>query len=415
MPSSFERFALNKNFINTIAEYEASPERLSGHTAGLAKAELQNRVLYDNSLAVKALMDFIDDNQLVTITQDLTEAQIQAAFIEAIKSIVEFGTYVDLTNPQTITAIKDFTSSPLVPVPTTATQAANKQYVDDTLVSAAGQFVTLTTPQTITGNKIFAGDLNYTGLSGQFDWFDPLKQDRVITHDQLKEIGGYRASRVRGLSDENVTVTSDYFGELLRLTRQTTAMTVTLPVIDAATYAEGLEILNSTPFDATILPPAGFTQGFIAGNLASTPSYLLPAGATVRLMNTGDGNYLVLDAGGGFVASDFESLGTNTFGLQRFGSSGWKKVWGVFPTFTGSGGINGNPYTLTGNAVFYEAFVSKPHVVLTEAASTTNTALNSRNFLTLNVPSTNNVQTTANIFNAGGNTSTAVNYVAIGI
>lgn len=40
------------------------------------------------------------------------------------------GDYVELTGNQTIAGIKTFSSSPIVPTPTTATQAANKSYVD---------------------------------------------------------------------------------------------------------------------------------------------------------------------------------------------------------------------------------------------------------------------------------------------
>jgi hypothetical protein len=42
--------------------------------------------------------------------------------------------YVATTGNQTIAGVKTFTSSPIVPAPTTGTQAVNKQYVDNMVV-----------------------------------------------------------------------------------------------------------------------------------------------------------------------------------------------------------------------------------------------------------------------------------------
>lgn len=51
---------------------------------------------------------------------------------------IDGDSFVNLTDPQTIGGIKTFTSSPIVPIPTTDTQATNKKYVDDAIVSAGG-------------------------------------------------------------------------------------------------------------------------------------------------------------------------------------------------------------------------------------------------------------------------------------
>ena len=47
------------------------------------------------------------------------------------------ATAVKLTGDQTIAGVKTFTSSPIVPTPTTNTQAANKAYVDGKLAAEA--------------------------------------------------------------------------------------------------------------------------------------------------------------------------------------------------------------------------------------------------------------------------------------
>lgn len=48
------------------------------------------------------------------------------------------GTYVALTGDQTVAGVKTFSSSPLVPAPTTDLQAATKKYVDDNAGGGAG-------------------------------------------------------------------------------------------------------------------------------------------------------------------------------------------------------------------------------------------------------------------------------------
>lgn len=57
--------------------------------------------------------------------------------------------YMRKTGNETVAGVKTFSSSPVVPTPTTAQQASNKSYVDS-------NFVTTSTSQTITGGKTFA-------------------------------------------------------------------------------------------------------------------------------------------------------------------------------------------------------------------------------------------------------------------
>lgn len=70
------------------------------------------------------------------------------------------ATYVKLTGAQTVAGVKTFSSSPIVPTPTTDMQASTKKYVDDNIISAGSSaFVKLTGNQTIAGTKTFSGTI----------------------------------------------------------------------------------------------------------------------------------------------------------------------------------------------------------------------------------------------------------------
>ncbi len=110
------------------------------------------------------------------------------------------GIFVRTTTDQTIAGVKTFTSSPIVPTPTSNTQAANKSYVDSVATSGApdassstkglvqltgdlggtaasptvpqlsskandNQVVHLAGAETITGNKNFTGTLQHNGTA----------------------------------------------------------------------------------------------------------------------------------------------------------------------------------------------------------------------------------------------------------
>ena len=56
----------------------------------------------------------------------------------ATKEYVDSAANVKLTGNQTIADVKTFTSSPIVPTPTTEGDAVNKQYVDNMVISSNG-------------------------------------------------------------------------------------------------------------------------------------------------------------------------------------------------------------------------------------------------------------------------------------
>jgi hypothetical protein len=77
---------------------------------------------------------------------------------------------------ETISGIKTFNSSPLVPTPTTASQAATKQYVDSVAGSGAPDATT-----TSTGLVQLAGDLGGVGTTATA----PVISDNAITNSKI--------------------------------------------------------------------------------------------------------------------------------------------------------------------------------------------------------------------------------------
>ena len=75
-------------------------------------------------------------------TQLATTAFVGAEIADKAYSKTEintlYNTTVKLTENQTIAGVKTFTSSPIVPTPTTVNQAVNKQYVDNMVISPNG-------------------------------------------------------------------------------------------------------------------------------------------------------------------------------------------------------------------------------------------------------------------------------------
>ncbi len=77
-----------------------------------------------------------------------------------------FGNFVDIWNDQDIAGIKNYSSSPLVPSPTTDLQAVNKVYVDNLVASG----VATSTPTTFGGGKL---STRLEASNGIYDANDP--------------------------------------------------------------------------------------------------------------------------------------------------------------------------------------------------------------------------------------------------
>jgi hypothetical protein len=90
------------------------------------------------------------------------------------------GAFVNLTDNQTVAGVKTFSSSPIVPTPTTGTQVANKDYVDNAtpnIVGGTGISVTGTTTKTIA--------LDNTGTAGTYTKVTTNAQGQVTSGTTL--------------------------------------------------------------------------------------------------------------------------------------------------------------------------------------------------------------------------------------
>ena len=69
-------------------------------------------------------------------SEDAIRSQIDDSIQEVYDASPRAGDTVNLTGNQTISDVKTFSSSPIVPTPTSASQVANKSYVDGVAISA---------------------------------------------------------------------------------------------------------------------------------------------------------------------------------------------------------------------------------------------------------------------------------------
>ena len=76
-------------------------------------------------------------NTIYSPTNPTSEAAIRAQIDDSIQEVYDQSSRndatVNLTGDQTVAGIKTFSSSPIVPTPTTNLQASTKKYVDDTV------------------------------------------------------------------------------------------------------------------------------------------------------------------------------------------------------------------------------------------------------------------------------------------
>lgn len=87
----------------------------------------------------------------------IPETDLTAAVQTKLNNTVD-TTAVHLTGAETVTGVKTFSTSPIVPTPTTATQVANKTYVDTAVAGVVGG----------SGQIAVARTANYTAVTGDF-------------------------------------------------------------------------------------------------------------------------------------------------------------------------------------------------------------------------------------------------------
>ena len=110
---------------------------------------------------------------------NLTQTEINAKAAQVAAQAVDGGysqtyintNFVGVNNAQTITGVKTFTSSPIVPTPTTGTQAVNKDYVDNlkTIATGTATFTATTNNINLTGIGIGVEVGDVIQISGAID------------------------------------------------------------------------------------------------------------------------------------------------------------------------------------------------------------------------------------------------------
>jgi microcystin-dependent protein len=90
------RFAETNTGTNllTQAEYASDAQRTTGHQPGIARAQLENKVLRQASLMSSGLAEFIADYQANNVTDSLTPQQVADYLVAAINTVIVVPDYV---------------------------------------------------------------------------------------------------------------------------------------------------------------------------------------------------------------------------------------------------------------------------------------------------------------------------------
>lgn len=176
---------------------------------------------------------------------------------------------VKLTGNQTVAGVKTFSSSPIVPTPTTNFQACTKAYADTvatTLVNAAVSPATLAPTLLVAGTPVATTSGTTVGITGIPSWAKrvTLMFDGVSTNGtspievQLGDSGGYETtgylSQAAGATNAGVqgasTSTTGFVLSTVQAAAATWAGSVTLSLLDAATNTwveQGVLCRKDTP------------------------------------------------------------------------------------------------------------------------------------------------------------------------
>lgn len=161
-------------------------------------------------------------------------------------SLVEFGAsipqllqhYVTDIGDQTIAGIKTFTSSPIVPEPTTATQVASKNYVDTTAVSGAPNASTTVKGIVEEATQAEVRARTVTGGTAADLYVNPGTMPNVLISDYVADTGAVNAAVITPVPAITAYVTGQRFSFKVVDTNTTTTPTVNVNGLGAKTIVK---------------------------------------------------------------------------------------------------------------------------------------------------------------------------------
>jgi baseplate protein BppL len=215
---------------------------------------------------------------------------------------------------ETIAGIKTFSTSPLVPTPTTSNQATNKAYVDST-VSAGSPDASTTTK----GIVRLTGDLGGTATAPTVPGL-ATKEPTITAGTPAQYYRGDKSFQTLDKSTvglPNVDNTSDINKPV------SSAMTTALNLkIDKATATTKGDILAATASSAITRLSVGTDGQILTADSASAPGLKWAAAPTAPVTSVVGQTGIIT---GSQIAAD--SALTSTFG-PAVGSDNWLKAWG---------------------------------------------------------------------------------------
>ncbi len=150
-----------------VAIADGGTGKTTQQTAINALTGTQKAGTYLRSNGSNATLSAIEAADVPTLNQSTTGT---AANVTGVVAIANGGTgsktqnFVDLSTSQTIGGTKTFSASPVVPTPASATQSANKSYVDKSVTAALANVAYTNANNNFSASQTISGDL-YTASS----------------------------------------------------------------------------------------------------------------------------------------------------------------------------------------------------------------------------------------------------------
>lgn len=258
---------------------------------------------------------------------------------------------VSLTLDQTVAGIKTFSSSPVVPTPSLAGQAAPKSYVD----AGVGTAVTLTGNQTIGGTKTFS-------VIPVLPASDPTTANQAARKSYIDTLDGANLKLATAQTISGV---------------KTFSVSPIVPTPTTGTQAATKAYVDSGDATAVLLTGAQtvagiktFTDGIVigAGNIVSSPKIRVLDTTDVSLASTGHGFQIGPDAGGNIRMDGNEIMAVNNGATSNliFQADGGQTTFNsglaadnTSSTIWANGSVDGVLFTSTRASAVTSAFQAK--------------------------------------------------------